>query len=193
MAEGQTGEGALVATLNDLLQLDHDAVQAYTLAMALVSDGTYHQTLAGFRDDHERHVRELSQLIRAHGGTPIQLPHLPTGPFKLAMQGLGAAAGDRGVLLAYKTNEGQVRENYRRESEKAWPPDVQPVLARAAHDEQLHYDWVEQELTRLGHGSGTVSGTAQQAVEAVNRRVADAVEGLERGAMRAVEELRRGE
>jgi rubrerythrin len=168
-------------------------VHAYTLALTLISDAARHQVLSGFREDHERHVRELSALVRAHGGIPIHLPHIPTGPFKLAMQATGAVAGDTGVLLAFKTNEGQVRDKYRRALDETWPPDAQPVIARAAHDEDLHYEWVTQELERLGHGRGTITGAAQSAAEAVSRRAVDVVENVKRGAMRVVEELRRGE
>ena len=193
MPDAAQTEGRLVATLNDLIQLDHDAVQSYTLALALITDSARHEVLSGFRADHERHVRELAALVRAHGGVPIHLPHIPTGPFKLAMQATGAVAGDHGVLLAFKTNEGQVRERYRRALDESWPPEAQTVVARAAHDEDVHYEWVMQELERLGHGSGTITGTAQAAVEGITRRAADVMDGAERGAMRIVEELRRRE
>ncbi len=87
----------LVADLNDLLQLDHDAVAAYDVAISKLEDRDHADQIAGFRRDHERHIRELTELIRAHGGVPIQTPHLPTGVFKLAMQGVGAAGGDPGL------------------------------------------------------------------------------------------------
>ncbi|HEX2091186.1 MAG TPA: ferritin-like domain-containing protein [Longimicrobiaceae bacterium] len=193
MAE-ETGrsDAALVAELNDLLQLDHDAVQAYTLAIQSLPLDAFHETLTRFREDHERHVAELSELIRARGGTPIGLPHLPTGAFKLAVQALGSTGDHRAVLLAFKTNEGQVRDKYRRHADGSHPPEVEEVIRRAAEDEEKHYAWAEEMLERLGAGTDTVTGSVAEAFERVHARTADAVEAAERTAMEAVERLRRG-
>ena len=60
-------ESARIAALNDLLQLEHDALPAYTLAIAGLRDPTHRARLEAFRDDHRRHVRELSILIRQRG------------------------------------------------------------------------------------------------------------------------------
>ena len=90
MATTQT-DAALVAELNDLLQLDHDAVQAYSLAIKGIRNPEHRETLTRFRGDHERHVRELTELIREHDGIPVQLSHIPTGPMKLAVQAIGNA------------------------------------------------------------------------------------------------------
>ncbi len=57
--EERRDEAGLVAELSDLLRLDHDAVQAYTLALQGLPLDTYHETLSRFRGDHERHVAEV--------------------------------------------------------------------------------------------------------------------------------------
>lgn len=191
-AANEPGDPELVAELNDLLQLDHDAVGAYTLAIEGLPADAFRETLAGFRADHERHVAELSELIRGRGGIPVPLPHLPTGAFKLAVQALGSLGEHRAVLLAFKTNEGQVRDKYRRHAGRGHPPEVADVLLRAAADEERHYRWAEEMLERLGAGAGTLTGLAQQAAEQVHGRTADVVEGVERRIMGAAEHLRRG-
>src|SRR5919202_5819596 len=132
-APGDTA--ALVAQLTDLLQLDHDAVQAYTIAISRVRNTSFKQTLTTYRGDHERHIRELTELVRRHGGAPIELPHLPSGAFKLAVQAVGVLGGDRAILLAFKANERQVRDKYARAAERELPEDVVLVVNRAAHDE----------------------------------------------------------
>ena len=58
----------LIAELNDLLALDHDAIEAYSLAIGRVSRAEYREALAGFRGDHQRHVEQLTELIRARDG-----------------------------------------------------------------------------------------------------------------------------
>ena len=191
MAQTAPTEAELVAELNDLLQLDHDAVQAYTLAIRSLDNESYKETLRQFRGDHERHIDELTQLIRAHGGMPIQLPHLPTGAFKLAVQAVAAVGSDRAVLTAFKANERQVRDKYRRAAQAAHTADVTTVLARAADDESRHYAWVLETLEDLGFDADSVAGQAERAFEVTHKGVADAIEGAERKMMQGAEISRR--
>jgi rubrerythrin len=188
--EGDTRDAELLAELNDLLQLDRDAVQAYTVAIGSVPQDAVGQALARFRDDHERHVAELSDLIRAHGGTPAPVPHLPTGAFKAAVQAVGSAGGLRETLLAFKANEAQVRDKYRRHADRLHSADVDAVLRRAAHDEEMHYGWAAEMLERMGAGTDTLPGVAAEVLEKVQGRLADAVEAAQRGVMRAVDAAR---
>ncbi|HEU4754263.1 MAG TPA: DUF2383 domain-containing protein, partial [Armatimonadota bacterium] len=115
--------------LNDLLQLDHDACAAYDIAIEKLEDRDHADQIAGFRRDHERHIRELNELIAALGGTPKNEPHA-TGPFKLALQSLGGLAGDRGLLIAWRTNELQARAKYDAYASKAnrWPHEVKRMV-----------------------------------------------------------------
>ena len=154
-------EAALVAELNDLLQLDYDAVGAYTLAISALRDRNLRNTLIGFRQDHERHIAELVELIRARDGVPVRMPHFPTGIFKLLVQAAGSAGGmvggfaggDRIVLLAFIANETQARDKYRRHANASdHPGDVARILERAARDEETHHRWAWDALERLGAG-----------------------------------------
>lgn len=185
-----TREADLVAELNDMLQLDHDAVHAYTLAAKLLKSEVHRNTIESYRADHERHIRELTELVRAHGGIPMQLPH-PTGPFKLAVQAAGKLGGDRGVLLAFKANERQVRDKYRRVANRQHPEDVAVVLQRAAADEAKHYAWALEALEDLGVSQSGRAARVAAAMEEPHARMADMMEGAGRGAMRAVERARR--
>jgi hypothetical protein len=103
--------------------------------------------IAGFRRDHERHIRELNELIAELGGTPKNHPHA-TGPFKLALQSLGGLAGDKGVLMAFRTNELAVRTKYDSYASKAnhWPTNIKRVIDACALDEERHFRWVSDLL-----------------------------------------------
>lgn len=181
MSQGTGGErGDLLAELNDLLALDRDAVQAYTMAIDQLRDGALRGTLMDYRSDHQRHVEALTRLIEAHGGTASRLPHLSTGPFKLAVQALGSFGDDRATLLAFKANEAQVRDKYRRHADNPHPADVTDVLKRAAADEERHYEWVARALETLGAGEGSVAGTAERVFEQLHGTTADILEGVER-------------
>lgn len=183
-------DSQLLASLNDLLQLDHDAVQAYTAAMDSLTSEQYRGTIRTFRADHERHINELNGMVRARGGTPLDLPHVPTGAFKLAVQKAAGAGSDREILLAFKANEGQARDKYRRAAAAAWPPDVSATVRRNAADEERHYAWATQVLEAMGAGSETTIGKAENVFETVHGRTADAIEAGERQAMVAAEAVR---
>lgn len=170
-------ESTRIAALNDLLQLEHDALPAYTLAIAGLRDPTHRARLEAFRDDHRRHVRELSTLIRQRGGVPLHLPHLPTGFLKLGVQMAGLGGGDGAILLAFRANEWQSRAKYGRFAhEQGLEPEVADVLRRAAEDEARHYAWAATTLGELGFGSATPVGMANATFARLHGMAAEGIE-----------------
>jgi hypothetical protein len=183
---------ALIATLNDLLQLEHDALPNYAVAIAGLRDRQLREELRAFRDDHRRHARELAGLISARGGVPLHLPHLPTGLLKLGVQVAGLTGGDRAVLLAFRANEWQSQAKYRRvASREDHPADVADVLRRAADDEARHYAWADDALAALGLGSGTPLGLANAAFARAHGMAAEAVEAVGRPGLEVLARLAR--
>jgi rubrerythrin len=180
-----------IATLNDLLQLDHDAVGAYGIAIHATTDESRRETLREFRADHERHIEEITRLIQDRGGKPIQAPHLPTSVFKLAIQKAGTLGGETALLLAFKANERQSRDKYRRAAEDSDDLEVADVLARAADDEIRHYDWAARTLQELGVSPDSATARVERAIEIGNARLTDVMEGFETGAMAMFEGVRR--
>lgn len=172
---GARQQTALVAELNDLLQLDYDAVAAYALALNALEDEGYQAAVRRFKLDHERHIDELTELIQEYDGTPIPAPHL-SGAFKLAVQTAGALGGDKSVIRAFIANETQSRDNYRRAISRQHPIEVQGVLIRAARDEQRHFDWAMRTLAELGVDSSALA----DALEEMHVRNANVVEVVER-------------
>jgi hypothetical protein len=180
-------EAALVAELNDLLQLDYDAVGAYTLAISALRDRDLRETLIRFRQDHERHIVDLVELIHAPGGVPVRMPHFPTGIFKLLVQATGSAAslagGDCAVLLAFVANEAQARDKYRRHADANanhpsanHPPDVADLLNRAASDEENHHRWAWNTLERMGAGRDSLPGLVTSGFAFIHGANADIIE-----------------
>ncbi|HEX6041188.1 DUF2383 domain-containing protein [Longimicrobium sp.] len=158
--------------LNDLLQLDHDAVGAYEIAMEKLDDRDHASQIAGFRRDHERHIRELNELIAELGGTPMNQPHA-TGPFKLALQSLGGLAGDRGTLMAFRQNELQVRSKYDAYAAKAnlWPTNIKRVIDACALDEERHFRWVSDVLGKDENAALDKVDAARERAEAHARPI----------------------
>lgn len=189
--ETRTSDTAqLVAQLNDLLQLDHDAVSAYNLALKELKAERLRTELQAHLRDHERHIQELSAHIDRLDGMKMPMPHL-TGAFKLAVQAAAAAGSDRAVLLAFKANEMQGRDKYDRASNGGFPDDIAATVRRAAADERRHYDWAVRSLEEMGASEDDADVKATRAFAKVHGRTADAVEAAERGGMHMAEHTRR--
>lgn len=189
----QTLDTATIAELNDLLQLDHDALNGYDLTMRELKSSAYRETVRRYRRDHERHVEELTALVRAHGGQPVEAAH-PSSVDKLGLQALGdVGGGDTHVLVAFRNNERQSRDKYARAAEKAaaWPADVQTVVRSAASDERRHYDWVDMTVQSLGVTDDSAVGVAARGVEVFHARTHDAAEAVEKQGLRGYEAARR--
>jgi bacterioferritin (cytochrome b1) len=182
-------------TLNDLLQLNHDAIGAYDIAIEKLEDRDHASQISGFKLDHERHIRELNDAILGLGGSPRNEPH-KTSALKEAMQNLGAMAGDRGALLAWRANELQVRTKYDKYASKAvhWSNDVKRLIDQQALDEERHYRWVAETLAALGtlgaSGVGSVRNRIAGVADTAREKAASGVstarerasEGLDRAA-----------
>lgn len=133
---------SIVKDLNDLLQLDHDAVRAYTETIEKLENEEWAGTIGQFKGDHERHIRDLTAMVRRLGGEPKDKPHA-TGALKVASIKAGGVMGDKGLLRSFRMNERQVRDKYDRYAGKdEYPVEIKELIQRNAQDEHRHYDWV---------------------------------------------------
>ncbi|MFC7739237.1 hypothetical protein ACFQX4_26520 [Roseomonas sp. GCM10028921] len=182
---------SLQADLVDLLQLENDTLPMYSVAISALRDPALKERLRTFREDHERHARDLKGLIRELGGVPPVLPHLPTGLLKLGVQMAGLPGGDRTILMGFVSNEWQSREKYARYAAKPYPPAVAALIGSHAADEAVHYAWAIEALRGLGCGEETLAGQATQAFARVHGSVADVIEGIGHASNEAVLRLTR--
>ena len=138
----------LVSLLNQLLELEYDALEAYQAAIDRLDDATFKTSFESFRGDHQRHVNELDGALRSFGETP------PTGGDvkKVLAKGkvlIGALIGDRAVLMAMKTNEDDTNTAYERVVKRDdVPSHLRVIFERALADERRHRAWIEQQLGR---------------------------------------------
>jgi hypothetical protein len=173
----------LLADLTDLLQLEFDALASYAVAIAGLHRPDLRATLEAFRRDHEQHVRSLSAQIDALGGSPLSLPHIPTGLLKLGVQAASLMGGARAVLLGFVSNEWQSREKYARYAARPYPAAIATLLEQHAADEARHYEWAFGALEELGCGADTFVGRTAQAFARFHGTSADAVEAFGRGVL----------
>jgi hypothetical protein len=189
----RTLDAAVVAELNDLLTIDHDAVESYGVAIRALTNVGRRETVMRFRSDNERHVADLTRLIRRGGGVPVDVSGTNGGPLTRAMQEAGGYGGDRAVIAAFKANVAHTSERYTRAATQAgaWPEDVRDCLAAAADDEARHYEWAEDQLESL-EVADSPTARVSRAVDAVQSRLSDGAGRIERGAARGLEAARRG-
>jgi uncharacterized protein (TIGR02284 family) len=171
---------SLAAELNDLLKLDRDAVDTYSVAIDALENDGFRETLKQFRGDHDRHVVELTSLIRAAGGTPSESGHVTTRALKQALQQICRMGGDRGILSAFEVNERQVRDKYWRYADQLYPPSIRGVIRRGAEDEDRHWTWANEVLKRTGADPLELPPLVQEVLAQIHGRTDDLLEAVER-------------
>ncbi|MHB1843572.1 MAG: DUF2383 domain-containing protein [Deltaproteobacteria bacterium] len=134
----------LCKELNSLIQLDIDAVNAYSMAIRNVDLPLIADQLTQFRGDHERHVTDLSEIVRRHGGQPPKVTPDFKGFLISGFTAIRSATGTEGALHAMKSNEGLTTSTYQKAVAKGFPADVIGVVQRNFEDEQRHLRYIEQ-------------------------------------------------
>ena len=149
MATMVGNESDFAEMLNNLIELDFDAIEAYKAAIDRLDDVAIKDQMRQFMGDHERHTQELSGIVRDLGSTP------PTeGDFKAWLTKgkvvIGTLTGDSGILRAMKSNEDDTNTAYERAvAREEASPQVREVLQRNLEDERRHRSWIETRLASM--------------------------------------------
>jgi uncharacterized protein (TIGR02284 family) len=139
-------EEDVVRMLKNLIELDYDAVEAYQAAIARLEDRTSREALADFMNDHLRHTRDLSEVVHQMGAVPPK-----GGDFKRVLTKgkvvIGNIIGDRGVLMAMKSNEDDTNTAYERVAKRTdLSPELLALVQRNLADERRHRAWIVERL-----------------------------------------------
>ena len=112
----------LIEELNDLICFDHDAIGAFDEAIDHAHEEPVREPMTRFRAEHDRHVHELSGLVRKLGGTPPARPRL-RGVVRKTLTRVAGLAGTGTILKAMRS-----------------------LVRRVLADEQRHLAWIEEAL-----------------------------------------------
>lgn len=134
--------------LNKLIQLDVDAACTYREAIAHVDDNDVRADLQGFLRDHERHVIELSTIIRELGGAPVEAHRDLKGALLEGVTKL-RSRNTIGALRAMRTNEKLTNRTYGKANEKYMPPIGQAIVMENLADERRHLAAIEAHIERF--------------------------------------------
>jgi len=138
----------LISHLNDLLMLDHDAVDAYEQAIKRFNQSGCRTQLTAFQADHRRHIADLKDCIVRYGGRPKDRRDVK-GFFMKGMTALQSMAGDEMALKAMLSNERFTNSRYAEAMhDVSFPDDVRELVAKNRADEARHLDWIEKAIDR---------------------------------------------
>lgn len=140
--------------ISDLLKLDVDAVHAYNEAIEKIDVQEVRNQLSKYRDDHQRHVSDLTQILHNMGAEiPEQKPDFK-GLLIEGMTSLRSSMGTEQALKAMRQNEQITNTSY--ENAMEWSleisTEIHDVIRRGYDDEREHLSYIEQQLSV---GAGT--------------------------------------
>lgn len=186
----------IVARLGVLRDFDRQAAEAYRTAAERLGSEPLRRSARHFCEDHERHVDELSRLVRAYGSADAgRTGAAGVGAEPVDGEPSAEIAGlssDRAILRSLKTLARAGRDNYRSAAKGGFPPAVAAVLRRASNDETTHYAWALEMLDDLDSGRGRLRRSVGAALDEGSARITGFVEVVERRSTTAVGRVREG-
>ncbi len=136
----------IVHLLNNLIELDFDAIEAYEAAIARLTDAHDQESLRAFMGDHMRHTKELAVRVRELGGEPKNRADIKQvlTKGKVVLAGL---IGDVAILWAMRSNEDDTNKAYEKAVEQqGLPSQLRNLLEQNLNDERRHRAWIEHRL-----------------------------------------------
>lgn len=134
--------------LNKLILLDFDAAGTYREALVHIEDPGARSDLHAFLGDHERHVLELTQVVRDLGRMPVEAHRDVKGMILEGMTKLRSRS-TLGALRAMRMNEWLTNRIYDRSAEFFMPPIGQAIVLENLADERRHLAAIESHISRL--------------------------------------------
>ncbi len=146
MPTATDSDSDVIGMLNDLIELEYTSIQAYEGAIERLDRSEHQRQIAEFKENRERHTRELDHLVRELHGKPVNgalISNVVT-PWKIALTDL---LGDKAVLNAMKRYEEDTTKAYERAVKRRnLPQPAVQVIQNALADERRHRDWLEKAI-----------------------------------------------
>lgn len=142
-------QGNFSDAIKELIELDYDAIEAYRVAINRLENEEFKQQLSSFKNDHERHVTELSALLSSHGITPPDGPSMGKQWLTKGKVVLADLMGDLAIISAMKSNEDDTNTAYERLNAYAdkWNDSI-VILEKGLNDERRHRAWMESTVNK---------------------------------------------
>lgn len=136
------------SALADLLELEYDAIEAYTAAIDRLENPQYKESLREFRGDHEQHVKDITKILQKNN---LKIKNGPSGKQILLVGNIaiGSLIGDKAILNAMLNAEEDMVTAYERMNKHAdKTAESIAVMEKGLKDEQRHREWVKNSLAK---------------------------------------------
>jgi uncharacterized protein (TIGR02284 family) len=136
-----------IRTLQDLIHLDMDAINAYQKAIDACEHESVASQLRSFQNDHRRHVKDLTAELTKLG----EKADVRTDVKGFFIEGFTAltSRGTHSALMSMKGNERLTTSKYQAALElQDLPVSAKQLLQTNYQDEVRHLRWIEDALTR---------------------------------------------
>nr|WP_136250441.1 DUF2383 domain-containing protein [Ningiella ruwaisensis] len=135
--------------LYNLVTVDYDAIEAYEQAIKRLDSSRHQNQLKEFKQDHERHIENLSALLSEYD------KKAPTGPDLKALCTEGKVMfadliGDKAILRAMNINEKAAKKAYDKALDTDdMPSSVKQTIFSNLLDEERHQAWIEKQIAEM--------------------------------------------
>lgn len=134
----------MIEWLNDLIQLDVDAVEAYSQVIKHLEYEDLCRRLIRYQDDHKNHIENLSAAIQDLGGTPEKVKPDFKGYLLEVFTFLMSVSGSIGAIEAMKANEVLTNRKYAQAAALDWPEEIKKVVLDNYSQEQRHLRFINE-------------------------------------------------
>jgi uncharacterized protein (TIGR02284 family) len=138
-----------IQTLSNLVQLDIDAVHAYSQALKEIDDPIIKDRLRKFQDDHHDHISGLSEHIEKLGGQAPSRSQDFKGYVIEAFAAIRSFTGQKGALKALKSTEEITNRYYGEVVSSSASADTKEMLRAYFSDEKVHLEYITSNLKAL--------------------------------------------
>lgn len=132
--------------LQELLELEYEALEIYEAAISRITNVNYKQGLVNAKNEHDRHVRELIKILEVKN---INIPKGSGGTQWLTIGKIALAEliGDESILKVMVLAEEDTNKAYERMVERSdkFKESIE-FLNLGLDDEKRHITWLKQEL-----------------------------------------------
>lgn len=137
---------SFIKAIQELVELDYDAIGAYESAIKNLDNSVYRKKLEEFKQDHKRHITELSRFLER------QKEKVPSGPdntkrlLAKAKVEIASLFGDQNILSAMLSNEEDTNTAYSRMNSRVVESndaEIARIISNGLADEKKHKHWLQ--------------------------------------------------
>lgn len=139
---------SVISLICNLVALDRACAAAYEAACGVCKDEQIQAKLTEFKEDHERHVRELSEVVKQAG----QQAPMDLDAKGVVIKGFTmlSAQEDRTAVLAMRGNEELSNGAYASALKADLPTEILDMVQANFDDERRHMAWLRDTVLLRG-------------------------------------------